>query len=263
MTNKEPPQLGSVEPEPGHSIASQRGPNLKYALVSAVAVTVLVAGLFVVLANRNSGQPNTSGSIRVSGLPASISTPLANLMALSPIPNTKAHAFTLTDQRGRSLSLASFQGQAVVLDFMDPHCTDICPIVAQELIDAYKDLGTQASRVVFLAVNVNRFHTSVAAINTFTNEHLLSSIPSWHFLTGTPNVLKPIWTDYSVTVVAPSPTADVVHSSYIFFINQKGQEQYLANPTDLHTAGGKAYLPAGSLSDWGRGIALVMKSMLN
>ena len=228
----------------------------------AIVVTALVAGLFVILANRNSGQSNSTGQIRASGLPASISTPLANLMALSPIPHTKAHDFTLTDQHGRSLSLTSFKGRAVVLDFMDPHCIDICPIVSQELIDAYNDLGTLSNRVVFLAVNVNRFHTSVAAVRTFTDEHSLSAIPSWHFLTGTPNMLKSIWANYGVTVVAPSPTADIVHSSFIFFINQRGQEQYLANPTDLHTASHKAYLPADSLTEWGRGIALVTKSIL-
>lgn len=263
MTNEEPKQYGNRDDERRHSRAPRRDPNLKFALMAAVAVTVLVAGVFVILGNRYSGQTNTSGPLRVSGLPASISTPVANLMGLSPIPHTKAHDFTLTDQRGRSLSLESFEGRAIVLDFMDPHCTDICPIISQELINAYKDLGTQASRVVFLAVNVNRFHTSVGAIRTFTNEHFLSSIPSWHFLTGTPNFLKSIWAAYGVSVVAPSPSVDVIHSSYIFFINREGREQYLANPTDLLTAGGKAYLPAGPLSEWGKGIALVLKSMMN
>lgn len=263
MTIEEPQQLSDGEVERGPTSESPRGSNLKLALVAALTVTVLVAGLFVILATRNNAQPNTSSPIRVSGLPASISTPLANLMALSPIPNIPAHAFTLTDQRGRSLSLATFKGRVVVLDFMDPHCIDICPIVSQELIDAYKGLGTQASHVVFLAVNINRFHTNVAAIRQFTNEHLLSSIPSWHFMTGAPKVLKPIWADYGVTVVAPSPTTDVIHSSFIYFINQKGQERYLANPTDFHTAGGKAFLPANPLAAWGRGIALVIRSMLN
>jgi cytochrome oxidase Cu insertion factor (SCO1/SenC/PrrC family) len=242
------------QPEHGEVSAPPRESHLRRTLIAAVAATVVVAGLFVILAHRNSGLPNSSAPLRVSGLPTSISTPLANLMALSPVPHTRAHAFSLTDQRGRAISLASFRGRAVVLEFMDPHCTDICPIISQELIDANKDLGSKASRVVFLAVNVNRFHTSVADMRTFTNEHSLSSIQ--------PSLLKAIWADYGVTVVAPSPTADVVHSSLIFFINRKGQEQYLANPTDLHTASGTSYLPAGSLSDWGKGIALVVQAMI-
>lgn len=62
-------------------------------------------------------------------------------MQLSPVPVTRAPGFTLTDQDGQAMSLASLRGRAVVLEFMDPHCTDICPIVSREFIDAYRDLG--------------------------------------------------------------------------------------------------------------------------
>ena len=48
-----------------------------------------------------------------------------------------------------------YRGKVVVLEFMDPHCTDIYPIVSQEFIDAYHDLGRAAGDVVFAAVNVN------------------------------------------------------------------------------------------------------------
>jgi cytochrome oxidase Cu insertion factor (SCO1/SenC/PrrC family) len=51
------------------------------------------------------------------------------------------------DQNGHRLSLASFRGRAVVLEFMDPHCVDICPIVSQEFVDAYDDLGKAATGV--------------------------------------------------------------------------------------------------------------------
>ena len=92
--------------------------------------------------------------------------------------------FTLTDQSGRTLSLASFKGHAVVLEFMDPHCTDICPIVSREFVQAYHHLATAASRVVFVAVNVNAYHHGVADVAAFSREQQLSGIPSWHFLTG-------------------------------------------------------------------------------
>lgn len=41
--------------------------------------------------------------------------------------------------------------RAVILEFMDTHCVDICPIVSQEFVDAYHDLGATASHAVFLA----------------------------------------------------------------------------------------------------------------
>ena len=127
------------------------------------------------------------GSLAESGLPGyrPASPPaVADLMQLSPVPATPAPGFTLTDQNGHILSLASFRGRAVVLEFMDPHCTDICPIVSQEFIDADRDLGRSASRAVFIAVNVNPYFRSVADVAAYSQEHQLTAIPSWHFLTG-------------------------------------------------------------------------------
>jgi len=46
------------------------------------------------------------------------------------------------------MSMASLRGKVVVLEFMDPHGTNICPIVSHEFIDAYKDRGAARARVV-------------------------------------------------------------------------------------------------------------------
>jgi cytochrome oxidase Cu insertion factor (SCO1/SenC/PrrC family) len=219
----------------------------------------MVALGVAVLANRHRDQQNQL--IRVSGIPSSVSTPLANLMALSPLPDRPAPDFTLTDQDGRTLSLSSFRGRAVVLEFMDTHCTDICPIISQEFIDAYRDLGTASSHVVFVAVNVNGYHAAVSDVAAFSQEHQLNTIPSWHFFTGPVSELHAVWNSYGIVVQAPSPTADIIHSSFAFFIDPTGHERYLANPTDDHTSNGTAYLPAGPLASWGQGIALVSRSL--
>ena len=99
---------------------------------------------------------------RPYGIPAAVPDSQINLMGLSPVPVRPAPGFTLTDQAGRALSLASLRGKVVVLEFMDPHCTDICPIVSREYVDAYHDLGPLADKVVFAAVNVNQYHAAVS-----------------------------------------------------------------------------------------------------
>ena len=94
---------------------------------------------------------------------------------------------------------------------MDPHCTDICPIVSAEFNDAYRDLGRLAGQVVFAAVNVNQYHHAVADVAAYSRAHQLTSIPSWHFLTGPVPRLRAVWTAYNVAVQAPGPDADIVH----------------------------------------------------
>ncbi len=196
---------------------------------------------------------------RPSGIPASITTGQVSLMGLSPVPARPAPGFTLTDQDGRVLPLSAFRGKVVVLEFMDPHCTDICPIVSDEFIDAYRDLGKLAGQVVFAAVNVNQYHTAVADVAAFSRAHQLTSIPGWHFLTGPAPRLRAVWNDYDVAVQAPSPGADVVHSSVVYFIDPSGRERYLASPEADHTASGASYLPADQIAAWGQGIAQVAR----
>jgi len=199
--------------------------------------------------------------VRPTGIPASVSTRVADMMQLSPVPATGAPGFTLTDQAGHTVSLASFRGRVVVLEFMDPHCTDICPIVSQEFIAAYHDLGRLASQVVFVAVNVNHYHLQVADVAAFSSEQRLTMIPSWHFVTGTYPSLRAVWQAYNVSVYAPGPNADVQHSSAMYFIDRQGRQRYLASPMVDHTSAGSSYLPAGQITAWGQGIAQVARQL--
>ncbi len=226
-----------------------------------LCATVLAAGLLTYLVVRHRDQQDSLAGIRPSGIPASISTQLANLMGLSPVPARPAPGFTLTDEHGRTLTLASLKGHAVVLEFMDPHCIDICPIVSQEFINAYRDLGGAASRAVFMAVNVNPYFRSVRDVAAFSREHQLTTIPSWHFLTGPLASLRAVWRAYQIEVQAPGRNADIVHTSVVYFIDPSGRERFAAAPMANHTAKGRAYLPADALAAWGRGIALVTRQL--
>jgi len=232
---------------------------LSAALTVLVGVAVAVPAYLVA----RHDTPTAMQLPRVSGLPADMPTGLANLMTLSALPRTQAPGFTLTDQHGRRLTLASLRGKVVVLQFMDPHCTDICPLVSQEFVDAYHDLGKQASQVVFAAVNVNPYHTSVPAMAAYSQEHGLVTIPDWHFFTGPVPQLRSVWQGYDIAVNAPNPDADVQHTSAVYLIDQRGRERYLAMPVADHTKSGTAYLPAQQLTSWGHGLALLAKDLLN
>ena len=229
-------------------------------LILALVVTIVVAGTAVIVLSRRS---TVAPAIRASGLPAAVTTGEANLMFLSPVPSRPAPGFTLTDQNGHRVSLASLRGRPVVLNFMDPHCVDVCPLVSQELRYAQADLTGVAKDTVFIAVNVNPYAHSVADVAAFSRTHLLTTIRTWHYLTGPVSALEAIWRAYGVAVHAPSRTADVIHTSITYFIDPAGNERYVASPVVDHRATGAAFLPANTLLAWGRGIAAVAESMAN
>ena len=128
---------------------------------------------------------------------------------------------------------------------MDPHCVEICPIVSQEFIDAYRDLGRQASGAVFLAVNVNPYFHGVRDVASYSAEHQLTTVPSWHFLTGPTAALEAVRRAYHIEVQPRGRNADVVHTSEVLFIDPGGRERYVAAPMAQYTSQGRAYLPAG------------------
>jgi cytochrome oxidase Cu insertion factor (SCO1/SenC/PrrC family) len=253
---------GAVSPDdenPARTAPSARSGRC-LALVLAAGILILAAVIVLVVAIRQHRQP-AAAELRPSGIPSSVSTSLADLMSLSPVPVRPAPGFTLTDQHGQPLAMSAFRGKVVVLEFMDPHCTDICPLVSAEFVAAYHDLGPLAGQVVFAAVNVNRYHATVRDVTLFSDEHQLTSIPDWHFFTGPLASLQAVWRGYDIVVQPRGPNADVVHTSSVYFIDPQGRERYLAAPMADYTASGSAYLPPGQIAAWGRGIALVVRSL--
>jgi cytochrome oxidase Cu insertion factor (SCO1/SenC/PrrC family) len=116
-----------------------------------------------------------------------------------------APGFALRDQRGRMTSLAQFRGRVVLLTFIDPECSQICPLTTQSMLDVLKLLGpAAASHVELLGVNVNAAKTKITDVAAYTRLHHLQG--RWRFLTGSPAQLKNVWRDYHV-YVATTPTA--------------------------------------------------------
>lgn len=246
--------------------AGRQARRNRFVIMLVAAVLIIAASAAAVIALRWHQRDSLAGQ-RPWGIPASIADGTVNLMGLAPVPARPAPGFTLTDQDGRTVPLSGLRGKVVVLEFMDPHCTDICPIVSQEFVDAYRDLGSLASKVVFAAVNVNQYFRSVSAVAGFSAEHELTTIPDWHFFTGPTAALSAVWRGYQVDVRAPNPNGDITHNSPIYFIDRNGRERFLASPEvsytkprfAYHTSGETGYVPAGQMTSWARGIAVLAR----
>lgn len=180
--------------------------------------------------------------------------------SLSQVPPHAAPGFALTDQRGDPVSLAALHGKAVALYFMDPRCTDICPIVAQEFIDADHDLGTAASQVALVGIDVNPGATARHWLTTFDDEHGLDQLPNWYFLSGGLDQLKSVWNAYNINVQL-TKAGDVEHTTVIEFIDPDGQLRSLSAP-NADYRNGVGYLPAAGLGQWGNGIAGQLRQLL-
>ena len=197
-----------------------------------------------------------------AGQRAGVPVAAVSLMGLSPVPDGRAPGFTLTDQDSRVLSLSGFRGKVVVLEFMDSRCTGICPLISQEFIDAYHDLGKAQGRVVFVAVNVNQQYNRAVDVLAYSKAHALTAVPDWYFLTGPAAALRAVWREYDIAVTAVGQDGALVHAAPVFFIGPRGNERYIAESAADRTSVGTVYLPPGQISRWGLGIAQVAEAML-
>ena len=183
------------------------------------------------------------------------------LMGLSDMPVKTAPDFRLVDQDGRPVTLGALRGRAVALYFMDPRCTDVCPIVAHEFVEADRLLGSDARRVALVGIDVNPAALAPSALRSFDAAHGLDHLHNWYFLTGSLNSLRQVWSDYSVSVQVDPHTGDVVHTTIMEFIDPRGRQRAIAAPGAAVTAGGRGFLPGGELQQWARGIADQLRSV--
>jgi cytochrome oxidase Cu insertion factor (SCO1/SenC/PrrC family) len=137
--------------------------------------------------------------------------------------NSPAPDFTLTDQAGKQVSLASLRGKAVLLTFLDPVCVTDCPLIAQEFREASLLLAGQRSRVELVAINLNPLYGQVSYLQAFDHEERLAGIANWRYLTGSPAQLRPVWAAYGVVSETLPAGAMLGHSDAAFVIGPDGR----------------------------------------
>jgi protein SCO1/2 len=155
--------------------------------------------------------------------------------------------FQLTDQNSATVKLSDFRGQVVALTFMDSKCTDTCPLTAAHFREVYRQLTEdEAKQVVFVGVNVNIEESAVSDVLESTRTWHLDEIPNWHFLTGSHEVLEPVWKAYGVSAAHSHKSSAIMHTPGTFLIDKAGQQHWYVSPPpggDL----GKLSLPLSEL----------------
>lgn len=153
------------------------------------------------------------------------------------VPHRPAADFTLTDQTGTTVSMSKLRGTLTLVTFLDPVCSDDCPIIANQIAAADRALGPLARRVQIVAIDTNPIFHRVADVQAFTGSHGLGDLPNWHFLAGSATQLDDALAAYSIVVQVPA-VGMISHGEGIYFISPDGTTAaYLgdgANPQLSH-----------------------------
>jgi len=139
-------------------------------------------------------------------------------------PPVAAPSFTLHDDAGRALSLASQRGHYVVVTFLYVHCPDVCPVIAGTLNRVLATPAARRAGLRVLAVSVDPKGDTPAAVRNFVAEHRLA--PSFHYLIGTRSELAPVWKGFHVASTG-GPNATVSHSAFEVLVDPQGKERVI------------------------------------
>jgi cytochrome oxidase Cu insertion factor (SCO1/SenC/PrrC family) len=186
------------------------------AAVAALAVILLGAAPMASAAANRTADPILA--LAIAGNSASLDLP--------------APGFSLTDQDGRTVSLASLRGKVVLMTFLDPVCTSDCPIIAQEFKQTGQLLGAQDSNVELVAVVANPTYRSTLFTQAFDRQEGLTAVPNWLYLTGSLSQLGAVWRHYGVTVQNLPAGSMSAHNDVAVIIDRSGEirEELSADP---------------------------------
>ncbi len=133
------------------SVAAYGGGRRALALIAAAALATFAA---VVYFNRDAAPP---------GFPRADAARLMN--ELMSGRHFVGGGFTLTDQHGKSTSLADFQGKVVLLYFGYTYCPDVCPTDLLAVGQSIASLGAEGNAVqpIFITLDPVRDTAEVLA----------------------------------------------------------------------------------------------------
>jgi len=202
-----------------HSSGMQKLALAAFVATSAlVVVAAMILGIRLLTMHRNqvSVQPTTGA---IGGFPMN-----GNL----------APDFNLVDQFGHSVTLSSLRGREVVLAFIDSRCKTLCPLTAEIMYNAKKQLGPSTSeRVALVAINANPVANSVAAVQAWSINH--GMLHQWLFLTGTAQQLQSVYHQYGLYDQVTSD-GQVTHDPAMYIIDASGRERLFFETFDSSTA---------------------------
>jgi protein SCO1/2 len=147
--------------------------------------------------------------------------PEPGLEALADVGDL-APGFELTDQDGRTVSLATLRGAPVLLDFVYTSCPGPCPILTAKHVSLQRRLSAELrARAHFVSISIDPERDTQEALRSYAQAHG-ADLASWSFLTGTSEQVGAVLESYGVGSVR-GEQGEIDHAVATFLIDSKGR----------------------------------------
>jgi cytochrome oxidase Cu insertion factor (SCO1/SenC/PrrC family) len=133
----------------------------------------------------------------------------------------KPHEFTLTDQRGRAISLSDFRGRVVILAFLYSTSKTAAPLIGQQIRGALDELSLERDRpaVPALAISVDPAGDTRARVRAYLRATSLTA--RLEYLTGDLARLRALWRAYRVVPASAGERA-YERGAFVLLLDRAG-----------------------------------------
>jgi protein SCO1 len=151
------------------------------------------------------------------------------LPVIGPAPD-----FALISQDRARVSLRDLRGKVVAVAFIFASCTDVCPMLTDNMVRVQKSLGDAfGPKIAFVSITVDPEHDTPEVLKQYA-ESFDANRKGWWFLTGDPAIVHEVGMKYGV-VAMKSANGDVDHTLLTSIIDPNGilRVQYMGAGFDL------------------------------
>lgn len=139
---------------------------------------------------------------------------------------------TLQDQSGQPVTLSSFKGKPVLIDFIYTSCPGPCLVLTARMKKIAQDLGAQVGRdITLVSVTVDPEHDGPKQLAYYAKEQG-AVYPGWYFLTGTPQQIDDVLGNFKLKRVKESD-GSIDHIIDFFMLSPDGLEARVYNPDEI------------------------------
>lgn len=138
-------------------------------------------------------------------------------------PEELAPDFALTDQDGRSVTLAGLRGKTLLVDFVYTHCPGPCPILTGRHAQVQRALAPELrARVHFVSITLDPERDSPEVLRAYATARG-ADLADWSFLTGEPDAVRDVLKRYGVFAQASANPGEVDHVVVTLVVDAEGR----------------------------------------
>ena len=146
----------------------------------------------------------------------------------------QAPDFTLLSQDRMRVSLRDLRGKVVAIAFIYTYCTDVCPMLTDNMARVQEKLGTAfGTKIDFVSITVDPERDTPDVLKQYA-ENFGANLKGWSFLTGDPATVHEVGRKYGV-IARKTADGDVDHTLLTSLVDPNGilRVQYLGAAFDL------------------------------